>query len=702
MMRHYISLCILVCTVASLSAQQASVEVLTPFDFATNFRDVHVDEGGNGWAIGTCATLASTANSGQDWTIGTCPDGLDFDIVACKPGTDCQTVFLARDGQVFRSTDGGLSWSDIPVNCSDPKGFHFVDDQVIVLAHGNTSLFRSTDSGDTWTEIPLAYTYREDIHFPSATAGYIFQQSGGPLLKSTDGGATWDSIYQFSANALYGDWLDENTGFLYDQNRHIFKTTDGGSTWTLVTDMGVPGNMRYLAALSEMELVGYVFPNSIFRSTDGGVTWVNNTSIGVDQYGLRFEGIHRDGNKFWIASWGTEILFSDDGLQTATSQFPGLRPNFEAIAFPSDMVGYALQERQGMFKTTDGGNTWTQLTNTFFTVSRDFLALDEDTVIIPYNSSGPQITKDGGQSWEKLFPDAVQDTTYVFHIEQLPGGRLYLFGSVHGAYSDDGGDTWTVVYHGYGTFPRSMVFTDDLNGFVGADGGKILATTDGGDSWELVVDGDFTNQPIDNLFVLEDGTLLNTVSGSTRCSSDGGLTWSTTACTGRTAPGAIVKGPDGAWYSGELFPSQQDLLTNIQWSTDEGLTWQSIAGFCTYANPGAVTPDGRYLYAYQSAGFLGRIDLEDLVGTEDAPDHAINEATVFPNPTSGPVQVEWPQNAGLAQVAIYDLHGRLLQQQTGVAPGLTLDLSAFPDGMYLLKVNGDGWWQHARVMKIRR
>jgi photosystem II stability/assembly factor-like uncharacterized protein len=648
--------------------------------------------------------LASTQNSGQDWEIGMTPEGIDFDAVACQPGTDCQTVFLAADNVVFRSVDGGQTWTEIQLSCSDPRGFHFLDNQVIILSHSDLSIFRSEDSGDTWTEIPLEYSYRGEAHFPSATVGYIFQQSGGPLLKSTDAGASWDSIYQFEANALYGDWIDENIGYLYDQNRHIFKTTDGGSNWTLVTDTGIPSNLRYLAALSEMELVAYVFPDNIFRSIDGGVTWENNIDIGVDQYGLRFESIHNSGTDFWIASWGTEILYSNDGLQTATSQFSAVRPNFEAINFPSNEVGYALQERRGMFKTVDGGNTWIQLSNDFFTVSRDFLVLDEETVIIPYNSSGPQKTEDGGQTWSPLFPEAIQDSTSVFHIEQLPGGRLYLFGSVHGAYSDDGGDTWEVIYHGYGTFPRSMVFIDDQIGLVGSDGGRILATTDGGASWDLAVDGDFTNQPISNLFLLEDGTVVNNISGTTRCSSDGGQTWSTDACAGISAPGAIIEGPDGTWYSGRLFPSQQDLLTNIQRSMDNGQTWESIAGFCTYAIPGTVSPDGRYLYVYQSAGFLGRVDLESIVvGTDQVLNEESKQATVYPNPTNGLLQIDLPQYTGsISLISVYDLQGRQVQQETGNTSSLTLDLSALPDGMYFLNIQADGWLQSTRVMVSSR
>lgn len=683
----------------SSTAQTAEVEVLTPFDFALNFRDIHVDDSGIGWAVGTCATLANTQNNGQDWEIGTSPEGLDFNVVVCKPNTNCQTVLLAKAGQVFRSTDGGQNWTEISVNCSTPLGFTFVDEQIIVLAHQDESLFRSTDGGDTWTEIALSHSYRDEPHFPTKTIGYIFQQSGGPLLKSTDAGATWDSIFQFGADALYGDWIDENIGYLYDSNRFLYKTTDGGNNWNLVTDTGIPTNLRKLVVLSETELVAHIFPSNIFRSSDGGVTWENFIVVDEETFGMRFTGIHNNGDTFWIASWGTEILYSTDGLQTATSQFPALRPNFEAMAFGSDQVGYALQERKGLFKTIDGGDTWTQLTNDFFTVSRDFLVLDEDKVIVLYNSSGPQMTEDGGQSWRPLFPADIQDTTFVFRIEQLPSGRLVMFGSSHAAYSDDGGQTWNYVYHGLIIFPRSMAFADDQNGVVGSNSGRIVATTNGGESWELVIDGDFTRSTISNLFATDDGTLIYTTGRTTYCSSDGGQTWSTESCNGLSAPGPIVQGPDGNWYSGQLFPSQQDLLTNIQRSTDEGQTWESIAGFCTYAIPGAVSPNDRYLYVYQTAGFLGRIDLETIASnTKEATRQSISEATVYPNPTNGMLNVELLQNTGVARVTLFDLHGRRVLEQLSNRSSLSLDLSKLPMGVYLLNAQGDEWTRSARVV----
>ncbi|MEL7250177.1 MAG: T9SS type A sorting domain-containing protein [Bacteroidota bacterium] len=692
-MRLIYSLLILMLATASLLAQ-LPVEVLAPFDFASNFNDVYVDEGGSGWAVGSCGVLAWTENKGQDWEIGTVPDDLIFTAVACEPGTNCQTVYLGADFAVYKSVDGGENWtlSDIPLD--SPREFEFVNDSVIIISHSNASLFRSTDSGENWTEVAIQETYRGQVHFPSEDVGYLFQQSGAPLLKTTDQGATWDSIYQFEANAYYGDWLDENIGFLYDQNRNIFKTTNGGTSWDLVTDTGVPSNLRRLVALSETRLVGYVFTDNIFISEDGGVTWDNNTSIGEGDFGLRFVGIHNNGNEFWLASRGTEILYSDDGLETATSQFPGVRPSLEQMAFPSNEVGYALQERMGLLKTTDGGETWNQVSNDFFTVSRDFLVFDEDNFIIPYNSSGPQRTDDGGQTWFPLFPSAIQDTTFVFNVEQLPGGRLYLIGSIHGAYSDDDGETWNVVYHGFSSFPRSLVFLDDQTGFMGSDGGRIYATTNGGESWQQVVDGDWSNQPMRNLFAIDNTTIYTEVSGLRRCSSDGGVTWSEEACNGFNAPGTIVIGPDGTYYSARLsFTSS----TTLERSTDQGQTWEDITELCIAAVPGAITPNGRYLYMYGNSGLVVRVDL-DPVNTDDLRPIAITGARVYPNPTNDQLWVELPEGATSAALILYNTQGQQLLHQESTGLTSTLDVSALPKGLYVLQVQGEGWMQQARVV----
>ena len=167
-----------------------------------------------------------------------------------------------------------------------------------------------------------------------------------------------------------------------------------------------------------------------------------------------------------------------------------------------------------------------------------------------------------------------------------------------------------------------------------------------------------------------------------------------------TAPDAILKGPDGSWYSARLQSSSQDVLTDIQRYTDMGQSWETIAEFCSYAIPGTITPDGRYLYLYYSAGFLGRIDLGTSTSTDETPRSAIEQAKVFPNPTSGLLMVDLPEEAGITQAILYDLNGRQVQLRIENTARLTMDLSALNHGVYLLKVRGDGWLQSARVIVI--
>lgn len=59
---------------------------------------------------------------------------------------------------------------------------------------------------------------------------------------------------------------------------------------------------------------------------------------------------------------------------------------------------------------------------------------------------------------------------------------------------------------------------------------------------------------------------------------------------------------------------------------------------------------------------------------------------IYPNPTTGIVEVSLPQEFENREVQLYDLQGILLQTkvlQTGIA---TFDLSAYPNGVYIIKV----------------
>ncbi|RME96713.1 MAG: hypothetical protein D6772_11540 [Bacteroidetes bacterium] len=691
-------LTLLISSLSLLLATGQNVEILHPFDYATNYQDVFVATGGKGFAVGTCGVLATTDN-GIDWTVGTPPDAeVEFEMVACAPGTNCQDVWLGADEVLYHSTDGGQNWSRVPFSgLYGPREIHFLSASVLLLSHSSVSVWRSTDGGQNWTEISLGGSYREAATFVNPNLGFILDQTNFNILRSTDLGASWDSITHLEERPLYLDMVDSHIGYMIVDRQKLVKTTDGGFTWTTVQDR-VNASPRIIVAFDENNLMLSSFPSSLVFSTDGGQTWDNTPQpLEEDAYGLRLNGLHRNGQEAWIASDASAILYSADQLATRTNLFPADRQTIESIQFVDSNTGYALCERRGFFKTIDGGDSWERVTTDFATVSRDMLVRSATEVIIPYNSSGPQRTTDGGRTWSPLLPAEIADTVGLFQVEQLPSGRLYLMGSVHAVYSDDDGQTWNVVYHGLGGFADMLYFYDDQLGFFGGQGGRLARTTDGGASWTSILQGDLTNQPIRNLYMRDANNGFINISSTTYCTNDGGLTWDSNNCAGYDPPGLVVAAPNGDLFSTSSSGNTQTIFR----SSDQGLNWALIQTYCSRSNRFlSVTPDNGYLYGGWSGGIITRLDL-NITATQE-PEPLPEPLLVYPNPSTGYAQILLPA-AIVGQdidLRVFSAHGQLLlQQRVNAQPQLPLVLDELGAGFYFLDIRGTHFRGQAKLLK---
>ncbi len=100
-------------------------------------------------------------------------------------------------------------------------------------------VIRSADGGGTWSRASVSDDFFTDIHFPTAQTGYICGSSG-TLLKTTDGGATWQTIRKGGATKpkrqpFQALWFeDEQRGWLAGDGGLLWRTTDGGSTWAVI------------------------------------------------------------------------------------------------------------------------------------------------------------------------------------------------------------------------------------------------------------------------------------------------------------------------------------------------------------------------------------------------------------------------------------------------------------------------------------
>jgi photosystem II stability/assembly factor-like uncharacterized protein len=265
----------------------------------------------------TQTAAKDTLASGWTKTVVSDSSGLD-DIFFIN-----NTGFTAGEGpNIFKSIDGGDSWSPIPIPSTGSP--YQVIVSVTMGAENNAVLVQplnvliSTQDGSSFGYTTHNGTIISDAYFVDSTTAYA---SGTSIWKTTNGGNSWTQLYTFRTGAYLNDstfywsvldFLNEQTGWVFG-NFGLYKTTNGGVDWQLIT---TPFGLRQIGAIFFLNSdTGYVSnENSVEKTMDGGISWVK--------------------------------------VYTGTSAY-------HDICFVSNETGYITDDTK-IFKTVDGGNTWTR------------------------------------------------------------------------------------------------------------------------------------------------------------------------------------------------------------------------------------------------------------------------------------------------------------------------------------------------------
>lgn len=186
--------------------------------------------------------------------------------------------------------DGGNTWHSLfgPV---DPRTYsyvfekaHFKTDSIgfVLLKYyeGNPATL-SNFSGSSRTAVDIPYkdpgdpydTGMLDLQFIDDDTGFI-TTSNGKLIKTTDGGSSWN-IQLVRANTALSRvfFVTAQTGWVIGKNGLVLKTTDGGLNWTEQT-AGTTADLNGIYFLSGQE--GYVVGGNgiLLKTANGGTTWI--------------------------------------------------------------------------------------------------------------------------------------------------------------------------------------------------------------------------------------------------------------------------------------------------------------------------------------------------------------------------------------------------------------------------------------------
>ena len=695
---------ILVCFLA-FAAQAQALEVQNPVEHLTQFQDVYVAEGGNGYAVGSCGVIATTSDNGMSWTTDFSPEGIDFETVACIPGTNCQTILLNSGNLLARSTNGGTTWTYTEDdNFFNINLLHTIGGNVVIADKGFESLRRSTDGGLSWTDIDLPENQRTNMEFTSATEGYYFANTTNNLIKTTDGGSSWAATgYAHPTSIRYFTYFDEQVGFLFDQDNKVFKTTNGGQTWTDMNTVGLTSSTRVFTAISPTQVRAVSVTDNLWESDDSGTTWTNSALSDGDGIFVK-QKYHRQGGEYWLVSNMSEIFYSAAGFTNWQSGIPAERNDIDAIVMTENEVGYAVNGSGTLLKTTNNGDDWNAIT-TSPELSRgvQLAELPDGRIMGIFSSSFPLVSSDGGATWtDYLSSSAIDffDSSRPRAYALLPGGRQYFMNFDKAVYSDDNGASWNLLLHAANTSIGQLYFFNDNLGFAaGTGGGQMARTTDGGLNWENITENTPTTQPLNEFyFTDEDNGIVFNGSRSYR-TADGGDTWSSDV----SLPGTydLVVAPNG-----DLFANEFASGNNAEYwrSQDNGATWQSVGYACAPSRAATISPDGNFYFGSGDGGNIVRIDVS-LISSVRVATRAIQSINAFPNPTNGLVNIELPDVAGSETVflEVFNVAGQsVYRTEVRNQELVSVDLGSQPAGLYTFQVNGNGWLSTGKVIRTQR
>ena len=238
------------------------------------------------------------------------------------------------------------------------------------------------------------------VYFTNPQTGYI-AGSDGTLLKTIDGGTTWNVLTPGITDTLRSVFfVDDTTGYASGANGRIIKTTDAGTTWTTQTT-NVPNLLRSIFFPSHD--TGYVAGGAgvILKTTDGGINWTQQVSgITQDLISIRF--INNDTG--WTVSSNSTFL---SGI---------------------------------ILKTMDGGSTW----DTVYNNPNGFLSVFPATADTIYCSGGGGViakSVDGGTTWNTLISGSINNLRGSFYTSANRGFVVGDLGDI--LYTNNGGVTYT-------------------------------------------------------------------------------------------------------------------------------------------------------------------------------------------------------------------------------------------------------------------
>ena len=363
-------------------------------------------------------------------------------------------------------------------------------------------LFKSTDGGETWFEIPNSAAYGKSNIKVHPTKGYVYITNEKGFFKSTDGGVSFTQKVQGEVGGM--DVIITEPDYVYiNKTDGVYVSTDSAETFTKKGNAGFPagGHARYLKvspADKNRMLICSDTPDwfkKIYRTTDGGERWVEST---IDKTTNNFLPYNNRQSMFAWHPTDPNIVWSFGGDWTTKSTDGGavfkwnhngntgimIGGHFSFNIFEPDILYFGSQDYNGAL-TTNGGYTWKYINFSQRNSAGHCYggyAADANTMFVGVAGHWEQprrlkITRDQGVTIE----DTGLDYNGLDYANGCPTDPNVFFAS--DLRSADKGYTWSRMTDCKAVVTYNPIGDKEL---YGINESSVVKSTDKGETWSIV------------------------------------------------------------------------------------------------------------------------------------------------------------------------------------------------------------------------
>lgn len=525
------------------------------------------------WAVGERGVILQTIDGGARWTLadsGASPHLYGVDFVTAQTGFAVggeEAGAASFTNIIVKTSDGGKTWRSRHISGLPGvlKAVRFANDQKGWAVGGRGTILTTSDGGETWTAQQSGTTSDlTSVDFVNGDAGWAV--GGTRLLKTVDGGATWGTVFTFPSPVRAIDFIDLQKGWAAGEGGAIFSTANGGQSWNAVQ----PTAAGLFGLQMSSEARGWAAGERGTLLSFNGTEWTLRPS--ENRIPLLAVAALSATSALAVGNYGIIVTAPEGGSaavlnETVTSELFG-------PFFVDSMTGWTVGSDARIFRTTDGGKTWTPQIKNWRTdiawttidsprlcagtpVSEETMTWTEDPVV--RDAAGAPIP---GRKYQCIRTTKLHLFS-LFFLDRNKGWAVGLPSLI--LYTEDGGTTWTEQHIDpfaedcyqcakAGVYLRRVNFhRNGLDGWAIGRFRTIFKTTNGGKSW--------TEPPNTWRFPTPDGT----------CTTPGGTTL--------TRMGGHLFGlsvhpdnPKEVWVAGGCCkPCMPEAL--IAHTTDGGATW---------------------------------------------------------------------------------------------------------------------------------